>query len=507
MQSKKNILQNTLFSKILVGIMLLTIVAATVGVLHANSCKIAQSPKQVLTSYIDAIIEENLEEFAASFYPKGSPEYKELLVERSDIFPIDVDGIGDEFFCEVVSFKMNGKLGNNLWGAEAVYNYLNIDGTHTYYETEVPFIKIDKHWFLHKEYQDYFPLDFPSIAHMLANPIPSQPKDAIPLRLTAKQKTEYSTDNGQYKTHIVKENEYVDHETFVGCNHLHKIILPSNTIDIEPDNFLQLTSLTAIKFDGESSLFTALDGVVYNKDMTTLVLFPRGKGVAQGSPQGEFHIPNTVTTIGEKAFTHYNGQIKKILFPSSVKVISDGAFCRAFNTSDYSVELNDGLEKIGASAFDSMLISRITIPQSVTEIGNEAFINAANLYQINFHQNSALKNIGYAAFENAENLLEITIPKGVTKIDNWLFKNCYSLHTVVLHSNIQSIGRNSFEKCYSLTELYIPKSVTSVGINAFQAAYNLTLYIEAPSQPSGWNTAWNMGYSQTPVWGAAFPKQ
>ncbi|MFA5449307.1 MAG: leucine-rich repeat domain-containing protein [Clostridia bacterium] len=396
---------------------LVIISVISVAVLLFNSDEIVKTPKQVLLAHRDAFYARDIEGVALTLYPKGSQEYinfmqnsedwfdedfppypKDSSIKESEFFyPLSGEVIGFEnnLVGKIISFKMYPDIHyGNMQEAQAILMLEDENKNIHYASALIPFKKIDGRWYLHESFSDYSLVDYPGIVKAMQNPYLDKVKplpNTFPLRLNAAQKTEYSTNNGQYKTHIVKENEYIDWESFIDCAYLHEIVLPSNTNYIDPNNFLQLTSLTAIKFDGESSLFTALDGVVYNKDMTTLVLFPRGKGAAQGSPQGEFHIPNTVTTIGEKAFMHYEGQIKKIVFPSSVKVIGDGAFRHAFNTSDYSVELNDGLEKIGASAFDSVLLSQITIPQSVTEIGNEAFINAANLYQINFHQNSALK--------------------------------------------------------------------------------------------------------------------
>ncbi|MFA5449306.1 MAG: leucine-rich repeat protein [Clostridia bacterium] len=479
--------------KITISILLVLILVVTgILVILINRDNIIVSQKQVFFLYLEGFDERNIEKVAEALFPKDSDEYNDFIINNGDLFD-NIDGEPP-----LGTLMANGTLDrfepltNGV--SYRIFGYYN-ENYITIYPT---FYKHKGRWYLN----DNFGKQSAYEIHSNSGPNPRLPI----LQLTQAEKADFANNNGVYKRYVVESGKEISSNTFRGCTYLNEIVLPSNIKNIHAGWFGDCKNLVAITFDGTPANFVSKDGVVYTKNQKTLVVFPLGKGMAQGSPEGEFHIPSTVTTIGEYAFTYYSGQIKKIVFPSSVKVIGEGAFNRAFNASNYSVELNDGLEKIGSSAFDSVLLSQITIPQSVTEIGSEAFMNAANLYQIDFHPNSALKSIGYAAFENAENLLEITIPKGVTKIDNWLFRNCYRLHTVVLHNNVKSIGRSSFEKCYSLNELYIPKSVTGVGISAFQAAYNTTLYIEAPSQPSGWNTAWNMGYSQTPVWGVAFPK-
>lgn len=75
----------------------------------------------------------------------------------------------------------------------------------------------------------------------------------------------------------VKLNEYiasgVDAEDFVGCINLEKIIIPEN-----------------------NNSYCSVDGVVYSKDMKTLICYPLGK------TDTTFTIPNSVTTIEPWAF-------------------------------------------------------------------------------------------------------------------------------------------------------------------------------------------------------------
>ena len=84
-----------------------------------------------------------------------------------------------------------------------------------------------------------------------------------------------------------------------------------------------------------------------------------------------------VTTIGEYAFCYsfydelYGKNIETINLPNSIKTIEKYAFWA--NHSIKKINLNEGLEKIGDSAFKDTKITSITIPSSVKEIGNNAF--------------------------------------------------------------------------------------------------------------------------------------
>ena len=63
--------------------------------------------------------------------------------------------------------------------------------------------------------------------------------------------------------------------------------------------------------------YKTIDGVLYNKDMSTLLVCPRGKN-------GNITIPEGVTEI--KAFAFANSKIEKVSFPDSLKKIGKHAF-------------------------------------------------------------------------------------------------------------------------------------------------------------------------------------
>ena len=63
---------------------------------------------------------------------------------------------------------------------------------------------------------------------------------------------------------------------------------------------------------------SSVDGVIFNKDQTKLVLYPRGR-------QGVYVIPNSVTTIEQGAFYECKGLIS-VIIPNSVTSIESLAF-------------------------------------------------------------------------------------------------------------------------------------------------------------------------------------
>jgi len=61
--------------------------------------------------------------------------------------------------------------------------------------------------------------------------------------------------------------------------------------------FAGCPSLTAITVDPLNSVFSSVDGVLFNKGRTTLIGYPGGK-------VGSYTIPNSVTSIGNYAFAY-----------------------------------------------------------------------------------------------------------------------------------------------------------------------------------------------------------
>ena len=71
----------------------------------------------------------------------------------------------------------------------------------------------------------------------------------------------------------------------------------------------------------DNPYYTVIDGVLYSKDLTALILYPQGK------PDKEFRIPDHVKTISNSAFNHCNN-LESVYIPDSVKMMGVGAFSR-----------------------------------------------------------------------------------------------------------------------------------------------------------------------------------
>ena len=248
---------------------------------------------------------------------------------------------------------------------------------------------------------------------------------------------------------------------FYNCINLTNIFIPKSmkTIDISAwdyDIFYGLSSnLENITVDPDNSFYTSEDGVLFDKNMKTLLYCPRGKS-------GIYTVPTGVTNIDAYAFCSCN-QLESIIISESVISIEYDAF--SFCTSLTSILIPDSVTSIGHSAFcNCTSLTSITIPKSVTSIGEYIFLYCDNLTDIMVASNnpSYTSKDGVLFDKSMGTLLECpagksgvyTIPIGVTNIGDWAFRYCTSLTSITIPKSVTSIGYCVLDDCDSLTDIY-----------------------------------------------------
>ena len=181
-------------------------------------------------------------------------------------------------------------------------------------------------------------------------------------------------------------------------------------------------------------------------------------------------IPNSVTSIGDYAFYGCSG-LTSITIPNSVTSIGEGAFYDCYSLT--SVTIGNSVTSIGEGAFLGCSgLTSITIPNSVTSIGDYAFYDCSGLTSVTI--GNSVTSIGNEAFYECTGLTSITIPNSVTSIGNDAFYGCSGLTSVTIPNSVTSIGGNAFRGCSGLTSVTIPNSVTSIESSAFSNCSGLT---------------------------------
>jgi len=252
---------------------------------------------------------------------------------------------------------------------------------------------------------------------------------------------------------------------FYRCTSLTSITIPNSVTSIGGGAFIGCTSLTAINVDAGNSAYSSQDGVLYNKNKTTLSQYPRGK------TETTFTIPNGVTSIRYDAFASCTS-LTSITIPNSVTSIGNEAFYDCTSLTSVTFTAASKITSIEERTFRNCTnLTSITIPDSVTSIGNEAFYDCTSLTSVTIP--NSVTSIGNFAFRGTS-LTSVTIPNSVTSIGDYAFASCTSLTSVTIPNSVTSIGNYAFYNCTSLTSVTIPNSVTSIGNYAFYDCTSLT---------------------------------
>ena len=170
----------------------------------------------------------------------------------------------------------------------------------------------------------------------------------------------------EYKGLPVTALRYVEEGAETRYNSLlTRLIIPKTVRSIDTDFLNHYWSLTELEADPENDAYACDDGVLFTKDKKTLVFYPGRKAGA------EYKIPDGVVTLGYRGF-YLNGNIQKIVMPSSLRVIDKQCFtsCRGLREAVF----NKGLREINDLAFSYCRLENVKLPDTVEWIGSSAFM-------------------------------------------------------------------------------------------------------------------------------------
>ena len=295
---------------------------------------------------------------------------------------------------------------------------------------------------------------------------------------------------------------------------LRNVRLGSSVDTIEEGAFGGNQNLTAFDVDPLNPNYTSDDGVIYNADMTELVLFPGGKG-------GEYTTLPTTTKIRRRAF-YYNNVLAKVNFNKNLEVIDGDAFQATTELKNITFEAPARVKSIGTFAFQGSGLTELNIPASLQtvdwsafgfsklkkitvadgsqlqSINKEAFNGCKDLEEFTFEGSSTLNKIQKDAFSGDDKLKSFVIPEKVTVLERGAFNGASGLETITfkqpatmtiigegafqgaqalkkieLPSTVTTISKDAFNTCSSLTEIVVPASVTSIDPTGFQECAKL----------------------------------
>ena len=290
----------------------------------------------------------------------------------------------------------------------------------------------------------------------------------------------------------------IGNNTFGRCFALTTVNIPASLTQMGDWVFDNCSALTAINVAGSNTAYYSVNGILFNKDKTTLICYPAGK------PQLEYTIPSSVTVIGVNAFA-YCDALTQLTIPSSVTSIGEWAFdgCTAlaemtvlatvpptvadadvfrnvdcnipvyvpaasltayqaaevwkdfnlqaiavneFTVGGLTYEVTDQTAKtVDVTDFTDELPSTVTIPATVSYGGVTYTVTA----------------IASEAFDKNETITEITISEGITSIGDYTFNKCVALTTVNIPARLTYMGEYVFDGCTSLTQINVDEANTA----------------------------------------------
>lgn len=180
--------------------------------------------------------------------------------------------------------------------------------------------------------------------------------------------------------------------------------------------------------------------------------------------KGEIHIPDSVTSIGNSAFSCCSS-LTSVTIPNTVISIGYSAFQNCSNLAN--VTIPDSVTSISKMMFSGCKrLTNVTMPKRLLKIDMCSFRDCSSLVSITIPD--SVTSIGESAFESCCNLMAITIPNGVTSIGAEAFRGCVALTSIIIPDSVTSVGRCAFYGCSNLKSVAIPDSDKDIDIYAFR---------------------------------------
>lgn len=217
------------------------------------------------------------------------------------------------------------------------------------------------------------------------------------------------------------------------------------TYSYDLTSIITYSNLKEITLSPENSDLTLIDNVLYSKDLSTLVLYPKGK------TDTDYVIPDGTTTL----FSCFreNTYIKNVIIPDSVTKINKMAFFNCTNLE--TVRLSESITTIPSGCFqDCYKLNNVVLPSKITSIESNAFMSCISLSDISL--NEGIKTIGLSAFMWCEALKSIKLPSTLTTLSSSSFSACRRLEKINIPPQVTTIPSD----CLSIGFGYIGAGLT-----------------------------------------------
>ena len=157
---------------------------------------------------------------------------------------------------------------------------------------------------------------------------------------------------------------------------------------------------------------------------------------------GSLTIPDSITAIGEGAFSNVEG-LKTIIIPPTVKRIEKNAFKSNTTLENVIIQERNG--------------------EGMEYIGDNAFYGCTNLKSINLPD--TITYIGECVFRFDSSLDNVKLPNRIKTIKKMTFQSCSNLKNLELSEDLEELGAESLDHT-ALTTLKMPQNLKTIGSGA-----------------------------------------
>ncbi|MDE5946483.1 MAG: leucine-rich repeat protein [Oscillospiraceae bacterium] len=264
----------------------------------------------------------------------------------------------------------------------------------------------------------------------------------------------------------LKEIKLPNNLKFIGdlafelCTGLTKMTIPENVEEIQESPFYGCKNFSLITISENNPYFVTDGDAIFNKDKTEILCH------CTGNVKETYDIPDTVTTIREKAF-EYCENLREINIPDSVQSIGERAFvnCSRLETA----HIPDGITSLELGVFENCKsLDNIKIPESVITMGYSVFLNCENMGNIFIPD--TIETVKGSALSNTKWLKNQ--PDGLLYIGKTLYtyKGEMPENTIIeVKEGTIYITENACSGYNGLTEVTLPETVKYIEERAFDS--------------------------------------